>query len=110
MYVLTQVIDRYPDDLPEDARSQLLRHLMMAVVEQEEALNDLIGLLDQIREEGEGEEFMAEMKALKQVYDEANFTEMIANWTPQTTGGGEYLARITDHIDRLRTEIVSTDR
>jgi hypothetical protein len=110
MYVLTQVIDRYPDDLPEDARSQLLRHLMMAVVEQEEALNDLIGMLDQIREEGEGEEFMAEMKALKQVYDEANFTEMIANWTPQTTGGGEYLARITDHIDRLRTEIVSTDR
>ena len=53
---------------------------------------------------------MAEMKALKQVYDEANFPEMIANWTPQTTAGGEYLARITDHVDRLRTRIVSTDR
>lgn len=110
MYVLTQVIDRYPDDLPEEVRSQLLRHLMMAVVEQEEALNDLIGLLDQVREEGEGEEFMAEMKALKQVYDEANFPEMIANWTPQTTAGGEYLARITDNVERLRTRIVSTDR
>jgi hypothetical protein len=110
MYVLTQVIDRYPDDLPEEVRSQLLRHLMMAVVEQEEALNDLIGLLEQIRDEGEGEGFMAEMKALKQVYDEANFKEMIANWTPQTTASGEYLARITDHVDRLRTRIVSTDR
>ena len=110
MYVLTQVIEQYPDDLPEDVRSQLLRHLMMAIVEQEEALNDLIGLLDQIREEGEGEEFMAEMNALKQVYDEANFKEMIANWTPQTTAGGEYLARITDQVDRLRTRIISTDR
>lgn len=110
MYVLTQVIERYPDDLPEDVRSQLLRHLIMAIVEQEEALNDLIGLLNQIREEGEGEEFMAEMETLKQVYDEANFPEMIANWTPQTTAGGEYLVRITDHVDRLRTSIVSTDR
>jgi hypothetical protein len=110
MYILTQVIEQYPDDLPVDVRSQLLRHLMMAVVEQEEALNDLIGLLDQIREEGEGEEFMADMKALKHVYDEANFPEMIANWTPQTTAGGEYLARITDQVDRLRTGIVSTDR
>ena len=110
MYVLTQVIEQYPDDLPEDVRSQLLRHLVMAIVEQEKALNDLIGLLDQIREEGEGEEFMAEMKALKQVYDEANFPEMIANWTPQTTAGGEYLVRITDHVDRLRTRIISTDR
>ena len=110
MYILTQVIERYPDDLPEDVRSQLLRHLIMAIVEQEEALNDLIGLLNQIREEGEGEEFMAEMETLKQVYDEANFPEMIANWTPQTTAGGEYLVRITDHVDRLRTSIVSTDR
>jgi len=110
MYILTQVIDQYPDDFPVEVRSQLIRHLIMAVVEQEEALNDLIGLLDRIREEGEGEEFMTEMKALKQVYDEANFKEMIANWTPQTNGGGEYLARITDHIDRLRTRIVSTDR
>lgn len=109
MYILTQVIDQYPDDLPEDVRSQLLRHLMMAIVEQEEALNDLIGLLDQIREEGEGEKFMAEMKALKQIYDEANFKEMIANWTPQTTAGGEYLARITDQVDRLRTGIIRTD-
>jgi hypothetical protein len=109
MYVLTQVIEQYPDDLPEDIRSQLLRHLMMAIVEQEEALNDLIGLLDQIREEGEGERFMAEMNALKQIYDEANFKEMIANWTPQTTAGGEYLARITDQVDRLRTGIVSTE-
>ena len=110
MYVLTQVIERYPDDLPEDVRSQLLRHLIMAIVEQEEALNDLIGLLNQIREEGEGEEFMAEMETLKQVYAEANVPEMIANWTPQTTAGGEYLVRITDHVDRLRTSIVSTDR
>jgi hypothetical protein len=110
MYVLTQVIEQYPDDFPEEVRSQLLRHLMMALVEQEEALNDLIELLDQIREEGEGEEFMAEMNALKQVYDEANFPEMIANWTPQSTGGGEYLARITDQVDRLRTRIVSIDR
>ena len=109
MYILTQVIERYPNDLPQDVRSQLLRHLMMAIVQQEEALNDLIELLEQIREEGEGEEFMAEMKALKQVYDEANFPEMIANWTPQTRAGGEYLARITDQVERLRSRISRTE-
>jgi hypothetical protein len=106
MYILTQVIERYPEDFPEEVRSQLVRHLMMAVVEQEEALDDLIGLLEQIRKEGEGEEFMAEMNDLKKVYDEANFKQMIADWTPHTTTGGEYLARITDQVERLRTRII----
>ena len=110
MYLLTQVIDQYPDDFPEEIRSQLLRHMMIGIAEQEEPLNDLIDLLNQIREEDEGEEFMAEMNALKDIYVEANFREMIANWTPQTTAGGEYLTRITDRVARLRERIVSTDR
>ena len=109
MYVLTQVITQYPDDFPEEIRSQLLRHLMIGIVEQEEPLNDLIDLLNQIREEDEGEEFMAEMNALKQIYDEANFKEMISNWTPQTTAGGEYLTRITERVAKIRERIVSID-
>jgi hypothetical protein len=110
MYVLTQVIDQYPDDFPEEVRSQLIRHMVMGIVEQEEPLNDLIDLLNQIREEDEGEEFMAEMNALKQIYDEANFKEKIANWTPQTTGGGEYLKKITDRVSKIRERIVSIER
>ena len=109
MHILTQVIDRYPKDFPEEVRSQLLRHMIMGIVEQEELLNDLIDLLNQIREVDEGEEFMAEMNALKQIYDEANFKEMIANWTPQTTAGGEYLARITERVAQIRERIVSTE-
>ncbi len=110
MHILTQVIDQYPDDFPEEVRSQLLRHLIMGIVEQEEPLNDLIDLLNEIREVDEGEEFMAEMNALKQIYDEANFKEMIANWTPQSTAGGEYLERITDRVSKIRERIVSTER
>ena len=110
MYVLTQVIAQFPDDFPEDVRAQLLRHLMIGIVEQEEHLNDLIELLNQIRDEGEGEEFMAEMNALKQIYDEANFKEIIANWTPQTTATGEYMARITDRVSKIRARIISLDR
>jgi len=110
MYILTQVIDQYLDDFPQEVRSQSLRHLMIGVVEQEDPLNDLIDLLNQIREEDEGEEFMAEMNALKQIYDEANFKEMIANWTPQTTVGGEYLGRITEKVAKIRERIVSIDR
>ncbi len=110
MYVLTQVIDQYPDDFPAEVRAQLLRHLIIGLVEQEKPLNDLIDLLNQIRDEDEGEEFMAEMNALKQIYDEANFKEMIANWTPQSTAGGEYLPRIIDKVSKIRERIVSTDR
>jgi hypothetical protein len=110
MYVLTQVIDQYPDDFPAEVRAQLLRHLIIGLVEQEKPLNDLIDLLNQIRDEDEGEEFMAEMNALKQIYDEANFKEMIANWTPQSTAGGEYLPRIIDRVSKIRERIVSTDR
>jgi hypothetical protein len=110
MHILTQVIDQYPDDFPEEVRSQLLRHLIIGIVEQEEPLNDLIDLLNDIREVDEGEEFMAEMNALKHIYDEANFKEMIANWTPQSTAGGEYLERITDRVSKIRERIVSTQR
>ena len=109
MYILTQVIEQYPDDFPLDVRSQLTRHLLVAIVEQEQPLNDLIDLLEQIREEDEGEQFMAEMKDLKAIYTEANFKEMIASWTPQTVPTGEYLAQITEQIDRLRTRITATE-
>jgi hypothetical protein len=108
MYILTQVIARYPADLPEDARSQLLRHLMIAVANQKESLDNLIDLLNQIREEDEGERFMAEMSKLKQVYVEANFREMVANWTPETKPTGEYLTRITDQVAKLRAGLVAT--
>ena len=81
---------------------------MIAVADQEEALDNLIDLLNQIREEDEGEKFMAEMNKLKQVYVEANFKEMIANWTPQTKPSGEYLQRITMQVEKLRADIIST--
>jgi len=107
MYLATQVIKRYPTDLPEDVRLQLLRHLIIVVANQEEALDNLIDLLNQIREEDEGEEFMAEMNQLKQVYVEANFKEMAANWTPDTRPSGNYIGRITEQIENLRKRIVS---
>jgi hypothetical protein len=109
MYIVTQVIDRYPTDLPEDARSQLLRHLMVAVADQEEPLDNLISLLNQIREEDEGERFMAEMNKLKQVYVEANFKEMIANWEPGFQPSGDYLGQIRDQIKVLRETLVATE-
>ena len=109
MHILTQVIKQFPDDFPEEVRYQLLRHLMMAIVEQEQALNDLISLLEQIREEGEGEKFMAEMNDLKQIYVEADFKEKIANWTPQTVRTGEYMERITTQVERLRNDIIAIE-
>ena len=109
MYILTQVITQFPDDFPEEVRYQLLRHLMIAIVEQEEALNDLISLLEQIRKGDEGEKFMAEMNDLKQIYTEANFKEKIANWTPQTVRTGEYMGRIISQVERLRNDIIATE-
>jgi len=107
MYLVTQVINRYPTDLPADVRSQLLRHLIIALTEQEEPLDNLISLLNQIREEDEGEKFMVEMNKLKQVYVDANFKEMIANWTPDSKASGEYLQRITVQVEKLRSDIVA---
>jgi hypothetical protein len=109
MYLATQVIKRYPDDLPPDARSQLLRHLMVTVADQEEPLDNLIDVLNQIREEERGERFIAEMNKLKQVYEEANFKEMIANWTPGYQPSGEYLKRITEQVEVLREGLVATE-
>jgi len=106
MYILTQVIAQYPDDLPPDVINQLLRQLYIAVAEQEEPLDNLIELLNQIREEDEGEKFMAEMNKLKQVYVEANFKEMIANWTPQTVATGDYIGKITKQVEGMRTDLV----
>ncbi len=109
MYILTQVITQFPDDFPEEVRYQLLRHLMIAIVEQEEALNYLISLLEQIRKGDEGAKFMAEMNDLKQIYTEANFKEKIANWTPQTVRTGEYMKRIISQVERLRNDIIATE-
>ena len=110
MYVLTQVIKRYPTDLPRDARAQLLRHLMMAVADQEEQLDSLIELLEYVRKENEGEKFMNAMNELKVIYAEANFREMIANWTPDFVPTGDYIGKITTQIETLRGQIVSFEQ
>jgi hypothetical protein len=52
---------------------------------------------------------MAEMNKLKEIYTEANFKEIIANWTPQTVATGDYIARITKQVAKLRTDLVSTE-
>ncbi len=108
MYLATQVIKSYPTDLPEDVRNLILRNLILIVKDQEEPLDNLIDLLNQISEDDKGEKFIIEMNKLKKIYVEANFTEMIANWTPQTQVNGEYLDLITVQVERLRERIVPT--
>ena len=57
----------------------------------------------------EGERLMAEMNKLKQVYVEANFKEIIANWTPDSKPTGDYLPRIAEQIELLRESLVATE-
>ena len=110
MFIATQVIRRYPDDLPPDARMQILRQLMIIIAEQEKPLDDLIGLLDQIRDEGEGERFMAEMNQLNSIYEAADFKTFISEYKPgdEYTGDRDYLNEITNQVERLANYITST--
>ncbi|MEL6559013.1 MAG: hypothetical protein AAFQ94_12565 [Bacteroidota bacterium] len=71
MYLATQVIDTYPDDLlPGDAKNIVLQNLMKVILEQEQPLLDVIALMKDLEEDETIDLMIEELNILRILYQD----------------------------------------
>lgn len=71
MYLATQVIDTYPDDLlPGDAKNIVLQNLMKVILDQEQPLLDVIALMKDLKEDETIDLMIEELNILRILYQD----------------------------------------
>ncbi len=109
MYLATQVIDNYPDDmLPEDARNLILQPLVRVIIEQEQPLLDVIALMKDLPEDDIIDHMIAELSVLRILYqdDLAKIEQQIEENQGNFQLKPSMLKDIIIEVARIRGDIV----
>ncbi len=108
LYISTQVVKNYPNDLPPDVRNLVLEPLIRLIADQQRPLLDLIGVLNSIEHDEVIEEMSREMGALRFYFDEIGDLEAKISENPAGVVLDEGLLKgVTDEVERIRKEIIS---
>ena len=108
LYISTQLVETYPKDiLPDDARNLILTPVIQLILDQEEALADMIDLLKNIDIKGDWiEGLINSLEELKRKYEELDIKEQLSNNRADLVLTDATLERITKQINRIRTTMV----
>ncbi|MBV6647337.1 MAG: hypothetical protein KI790_17900 [Cyclobacteriaceae bacterium] len=108
LYISTAVIDTYPDDLPEETKNLILEPLIKIVIDQEEALDDLIQVMNDLGNDEAVAETAKNLAALKKIY--VDELEPVKTEISNNTGGlvlkSSVLKTLTEEVARIRGTIV----
>ncbi|MFC2123239.1 hypothetical protein ACFLU5_00390 [Bacteroidota bacterium] len=105
LYISTQLVATYPKDLlPDDSRILILTPVIHLILDQEEALGDMIDLLKNINIKGDWiEGLINSLVELQGNYQELDIKEQLSQNRPDLVLTDVTLERITKQIDRIRT-------
>ncbi len=105
LYISTQLVATYPKDiLPDDTRNLILTPLIGLILNQEEALANLIDLLKSIDIKGDWiEGLINSLEELQAKYGDLDIKDQISNNRADLVVSDKTLERITIQIDRIRT-------
>ncbi len=106
LYISTQLIDSYPDDiLPKDSRNLVLTPLIRVVLEQEKSIEDLVSMLESVEQTEPVTSLVADMKELKTKYSELNIQDQIKNNRADLVLSDKTLTDITSQVATVRKGI-----
>ncbi len=69
IYISTQIVDNYPDDLPEESRTLILEPLVKIVMDQKASLNDLLSVLTNVSGGDDVANMISQLEKVKAIYD-----------------------------------------
>lgn len=108
IFISTTIVDTYPDDLPEEARTLILEPLVKIVIDQKISLNDLLNVMNDVPESEEVNSMKAELEKIKAIYD-GELAE-IETQIAENTGGfvlkPSTLDNLAAEVKRIRSTIV----
>lgn len=108
VYLSTSIVNNYPDDLPEEARTLVLEPLVKIIMDQKTSLEDLLKVLNDVPESESVTSMISELLKVKAIYDGelAEVEKQIAD----NTGGFVLLPSTLDNlsaeVSRIRSNIV----
>ena len=104
IYLGTQIIDTYPDDLDETTKNLILSNLIRTIIDQKKPLNDLISMLESTDQTDRVTSILASLVQVREAYDAINLDELIEK---QEVLNANTIKAITDTIAMLRNTITS---
>ena len=106
LYLSTGVVRTYPTDiLPEASKNIILTPLMRMILDQEKAVGDVITMLESVNTDGEQDELITDMKAIKTAYENLNIEDELANNQGNLALTDKALVEITNKVMTLRNKI-----
>lgn len=108
IYISTSIVNNYPDDLPEEARTLILEPLVKIVIDQKASLNDLMGVINDVPGSDAITSIKAELTKVKAIYDGelAAIEKQIAENTGSFVLKPSSLDNLRAEVSRIRASIV----
>ncbi len=110
LYISTQLIATYPEDLPAEARNLILEPLIKIVIDQKPALDDLLTVMNSLASNAEIADLIGDLNSLKTIYDGelAEVVQQIADNTGDLVLTAEILANLTAEAERIRNSFTNS--
>jgi len=109
LYISTQLIKKYPNDLPEPTRSLILNPLIKIVIDQQSALEDLLTVLNDLSDDNDIAGVITELSKLKVIYETelAEVSKMIAENAGGATFSSDVINSLTEETAKIRATFVN---
>ncbi|MCP4459992.1 MAG: hypothetical protein GY816_18510 [Cytophagales bacterium] len=104
IYLGTQIVDNYPDDLDETTKNLILSKLIRMIIDQKEPLEDLVTMLKSTEQTDRVTSILAGLSKVTEAYNGVDLEALIAN---QETLSAETIKAITDAVAPLRNDLIS---
>ena len=108
IYISTQIVDQYPDDLPEESRTLILEPLVKIVMDQKSSLANLMNVLNNVDGNDDITAMITELEKVKGIYDgELSEVEtQIAENTGDFVLLPSTLENLAKEVSRIRASII----
>jgi len=104
IYLGTQIVENYPDDLDEETKNLILSNLIRTLINQKEPLNDLIKMLKSTEQTDRVTSILVHLNNIKEAYSTVDLTGLIEKQEALTA---TTIKAITDAVAPLRNDITS---
>lgn len=108
LYISTALVNTYPKDLlPEDQRNIILTPVIKIILDQKDAIGEVIKLLKSVDQDDETAQLITDFEELQKTYEELNIEEQIKNNRADLMLSDKTLGTITEIVAKIRARLIA---
>ncbi len=107
LYIATQIIENYGDELPKDVKDEILVDMVQIISQQDKPLNDLIAALKSLEKSTDLDKLVAQLDELSAIYKKLNIADKIKQNKGNLILTDQTIKSISNKVKEIRTGMVS---